>query len=217
MSLCLIALNWSRSILGEDSQPSLFWCFSFTVVVVLITVVCMWRLHHTTDISHPAHLSKFSQSVLSNQISTLLSKQERKHTANDCSCSNIVTCDLWLAQRETVVNDQDTKSGEQGAQPCGLSPTPKHRRKQQRLYCAFFYTSCRAAAFGLWQISLHTQKTPPTIANYFWKQDNYLKPTWGNPRKGIIYTNTLNKHDYEQWLLSRNQTKGRLSNEFFIS
>lgn len=145
-------------------------------------------------------------------------KEERKHTANDCSCSNIVTCDLWLAQRETVVNDQDTKSGEQGAQPCGLSLTPKHRHKQQRLYFAFFCTSCRAAAFGLWQISLHThKKTPPTIANYFWKQDNHLKPTWGNPRKGIIYPNMLNKHDYEQWLLSRNQTKGRLSNEFFIS
>lgn len=64
----------------------------------------------------------------------------------------------------------------------------------------------------------YTHKTtPPTIANYFWKQDNYLKPTSGNPRKGIIYPNMLNKHDYEQWLLSRNQTKGRLSNEFFIS
>lgn len=50
------------------------------------------------------------------------------------------------------------------------------------------------------------KKTPPTIANYFWKQDNYLKPTRGNPRKGIIYANMLNKHDYEQWRLSRNQT-----------
>lgn len=52
------------------------------------------------------------------------------------------------------------------------------------------------------------KKTPPTIANYFWKQDNYLKPTSGNPRKGIIYPNMLNKHCWaeikprEDWVMN---------------
>lgn len=168
MSICLIAPNWSCSILGEDSQLSLFWCFSFTVVVLLIAVVCTWRLHHTTDISPTAHLSKFSQSVSSNQISTLRVKgREKTHSQR---LQLFKYCDMWSVAG--TKRDCSEWPGYKEWRTGGSTvwPVPDSQTQAQTaasLLCVLLHVMQSCCLWPLTNILTHTKKLHPQLQTIF--------------------------------------------------
>lgn len=114
--------------------------------------------------------------------------EESKQPTIVCSCSNIVTWDLWMAQRGLVINDWDTKAGRTAGASLKPVPTSRLRRACTHTHRIVFVVhsaspSCSDLVSPLWVIVTHAKHMS-------------AKQTWqsGDRRRRLIYINhVLNK------------------------